>query len=196
MTKIKFIIMSCGYVESNYTSNLIYGTHFHGHKGFDTGEEAVKELALDLYAKFFDEYLSTYNNRYGSDYKKCCRDVLDKDKAAKFCSACGTRLEDQQFDGDRFMDFICNLHGSTCDSYGESEYANDRHFIWWPWGLNKFLDADRKSILAIPEQAEGILLDALQEAKPELFVGQEPSDDRYAESSWEKIKAGKSLITW
>lgn len=187
MTKIQFIMMSCGYVESNYTSNLIYGTH----KDFETGEEAVKELALDLYAKFYDERLSTYTERH--NFKKCCRDVLNKDKAARFCSSCGTRLEDKQFDCDDFMDFISNLHGSTCDSYGESEFANDRHFVWWPWTpMKKFLEAKRDSILCIPEHAEVVILNALHEVKPELFSDQ--FDDRYAEKSWEELKAGKSLL--
>jgi len=170
MTKIQFIMMSCGYVESNQTSVLIYGTHFHGHDGFESGTEAVKELALDFYAKFFDENMSTYNNRYSIEIKKCCREALIKEPSCKFCSACGSRLEDKPFDAEGFMEFITNLHGTTCDSYGESEYANERHFVWWPWsGLKSLLDAPKESILCIPEQAEVCLLDALVEAKPKIL---------------------------
>ena len=196
MPKIKFIIMSCGYVESNHTSLLVYGTHFHGHEGFDTAVEAVKELSLDLYAKFHDEYLSTYNNRYGADLKECCSKSLVNDKDAKFCATCGSRLEDKKFDGDAFMDFIRDLHGSTCDSYGESEWANGRDFVWWPWcNIGNLIGAPKETVVIIPESAEECLLEALAEAKPELFPTPSTEVDPYhIESRWEALKAGKSLL--
>lgn len=167
MSKYSFIMMSCGYVESNQTSWLLYGTHFHGREGFDTMQEAITELALDLYAKYYDECLSSYINRYS--FSKCCTDSLIKDKEAKFCSKCGKPLIDKEFNADHFIEFIVNLHGSTCDSYGEAEYANGRHFVWWPWSMHEFIDASKDEIIFIGESAEYVLLAALFDAKPELI---------------------------
>lgn len=168
MSKYKFIMINCGYVESNKTAPLIYGCQFMGYEGFSTCREAITELALDLYAKFHYEILDVYENRYAQDLKKCCLDMLIRDKNANFCPLCGSAIKDKDFNEESFMDFIRDLHGTDCDSYGEAEHAKDRHFVWWPWSTHEFLESPRDSIIWIEENAEHVLLCALYDAKPEL----------------------------
>jgi hypothetical protein len=183
----KFIIMHCGYVESNMTSALIFQCQFFGHPGYTSRKEAITELALDMYAKFYDEHLSIYQNRYLREVKKCCRDSLVANRDAKFCSNCGDQLKDKEFNYDEFMEFVSNLHSSTCDSYGDAEETSTRNLCWWPYWTNNFIGAPREEIIYIAESAEVILLAALLDAKPELkseeselnFIG---SDD------WDKFK--------
>ena len=182
-----FIMMSCGYVENCSTSFLLYGTEFMGSPGFETRGEAIRELALDIYAKYFDERLSTYENRYSQSVKECCRTALIADNKAKFCAQCGSHIKDKEFDEERFMEYVLELQNSTCDSYGEAEWAHERSFAWWPWSIREFLDAPRDSLIMIAENAEHVMLDALYDAMPEL----KPSGSMRSNSDYEKFKEDK-----
>ena len=162
----KFIAMHCGYVESRQVSLLIYSIN--GHPGFNNMAEAITELALDMYSKYYEEYLSIYNRRY--DLGKCCTDSLIKDNNSKFCSSCGSVIKNYLFDEEEFVRTIKELHGADSDSYGESERANNRELIWNPFWNKHFLGAPKDSIIYIGENAEYILLEALAEAKPELNI--------------------------
>lgn len=192
----KFIMMSCGYVESNRTSWLIYQCNFFGDEGFDTAKEAVTELALDLYAKFHDEYLSVYQNRYSDSVKECCRKALIANHQAKFCSECGCQLLDEKFNPDEFMEYVTGLHDTTCDSYGDAEGTSTRSpLAWYPWWSHEFLGAKKKEIVFIPESAEHVILCALLEAKPELKEQADQCQYEIGESSgWEAIKEGRDIV--
>jgi hypothetical protein len=182
---LKYIVIHCGYAESNTTSALIYQCEFFGNPGYTSYKTAITDLALDLYAKFYDGYLSVYENRYSKQVKDCCRKVLTADKNAKFCSECGKQIADKQFDHEEFMDYIRGLHSSTCDSYGEAEYVAGRHLTWWPFGSGNFIGAPKEEVIYIAEYAEVVLLSALFDAKPELRTG---DDDDFDLGDWKDFK--------
>jgi hypothetical protein len=165
---LRFIVMSCGYVENATTSVLIYQCEFFGNPGYTSYKEAITDLALDMYGKFHDDYLSTYENRYSKDVKRCCCATLIANKEAKFCSECGSQIVDKEFHYDQFMEYVSSLHSSTCDSYGEAEWTNGGELHWWPWGTDRFIGAPKEDVIYIAENAEVILLSALLDAKPEL----------------------------
>lgn len=165
---LRFIVMTCGYVENAMTSALIYQCQFFGNPGYSTYKEAITDLALDLYSKYYDDHLSIYENRYSRSVKDCCRQTLINNKEAKFCSDCGSQISDKDFDPEDFMEYITSLHSSTCDSYGDAEYAGGRHLKWWPYWNEDFIGAPKEDIIYIGENAELVLLDALLDAKPEL----------------------------
>ena len=184
----RFVVMHCGYVENSNTSALIYQCMFFGRSGYLSMKEAITDLALDMYAKFYDERLSIYENRYSKDVKKCCRESLIANQNAKFCSECGSQIVDKQFASEEFKDFVTNLHCSTCDSYGEAEGTATREFAWWPYWTSDFIGAPKEDIIYIAENAEVILLAALLEAKPELQIDDFAID--YVDSEWEQFKSG------
>jgi hypothetical protein len=167
---LRFIMMHTGYMENASTGCLIYQCGFFGHPGYSTYKEAITELALDMYAKFYDEHLSAYENRYGRDVNECCRETLIANKEAKFCFTCGKQIVDKQFDAEQFMRYICKLVGSTYDSYGDAEDTSTRKLAWWPYWIGDFIGAPKEEVIFMAENAEETLLCALLEAKPELKV--------------------------
>lgn len=184
---LRFIMMVNGYVESASTGCLIYSCGFFGHPGYDNYKDAITNLALDLYAKFYDDYLSVYQNRYSGSVGDCCRKVLNLDKGAKFCSTCGKQISDKKFDYEKFKDYVCNLTSSTCDNYGDAEDTSTRQLTWWPWWVGDFIGAPKEDVIFIAEQGEVVLLAALLEAKPELKnPGDEETDFSFCE--WDKFK--------
>lgn len=187
------IMMSCGFAESNQTSWLMYGTGYFGHPGFKTRAEAVTELALDLYAKYHDEVLDAYERRYSK--KECCREALISNKNANFCPTCGSTIADRVFDPQEFRDFVIDLHGTTCDSYGAAEWFKDRKPVFWPWSVRDFQEAHKDQVIWIPENAEHVILAALYDVKPEL----KPVQDDYeidVSDEWETLKNNKPLRVW
>lgn len=184
----RFIVMVCGYVESAMTSNLIYQCGFFGNPGYSSRKEAITDLALDLYAKFYDDYLSIYENRYAKEVKSCCRTALVANKEAKFCSDCGKQLKDKLFNSEKFMEYVCGLHSTTCDSYGDAEETSTRSLMWWPYWLDDFIGAPKEDVILIAENAEAVLLAALLEAKPEL---KSEEDEDFINSDWEQFKEEK-----
>lgn len=182
---LRFIAMHCGYVENCSTSLLVYQCGFHGSPGYTSYKQAITDLALDLYAKYYEDVLSTYHNRYTFKLNKCCTGTLISNKEAKFCTECGTRLLDKSFDYDGFMEYVTNLHYTITDSYGEAETTSTRDLAWWPFWTSDFIGAPKEDIIYIAENAEVVLLEALLEAKPELRQG---NDDLMGVSDWEEFK--------
>jgi hypothetical protein len=182
---LRFIVMHCGYAESNMTSALIYQCACFGNPGYSSYKKAITDLALDLYAKFYDEHLSIYENRYGRDIKDCCRKSLIANKETKFCSECGNQICDKKFDHGDFMSFVHDLHCSTCDSYGEAEYASGRYMTWYPYWNDDFIGAPKEDVIYIAELAEVILLAALYDAKPELRINH--LNDDFDCSEWKSF---------
>lgn len=178
----RFIAMHCGYVESCKTSLLVFNCGYSGHHGFKTMKDAITELALDMYAKYYREVLSIYEHRYTSGLEKCCRDALIAKHDANFCSVCGKAIKDKSFDSEGFANFIRDLHDTDCDSYGETDAANNRALVWYPFWTDAFIGASKKSIIYIAEEAEIVLLAALYDAKPEL------KPEGYQYSQWESFK--------
>ena len=184
--KIRFIVMIPGYVESASTSCLIYQCGFFGNPGYASYKEAITDLALDLYAKFYDDCLSCYQNRYGSDLKRCCQKSLIDNKKAQFCSTCGCKLLDKKFDYAEFQHYVCNLTRTTCDSYGDAEETSTRNLTWWPYWITDFIGTPKEEVICLSEQAQLILLAALLEAKPELQDALDETDFSFCE--WDKLK--------
>lgn len=164
----RFIAMHCGYVESNSVSLLVYQCGFCGIRGYETMHEAVTDLALDLYEKYYVDQLSIYENRYTKKLLKCCRVELVKNPEVNFCSKCGKELQDAKFNSDDFTEYVRDLHGATADGYGEAEATPRRQFHWWPFWTRDFIGAPKEEIIYIPENAEYVVLGALLDAKPEL----------------------------
>ena len=185
----RFIVMTTGYVENASTAFLAYQCEFFGNSGYDNYKDAITDLALDMYAKFYDEHLSTYQNRYSSEVRDCCRNSLIANKDAEFCSKCGDRIVNKKFDADAFMEHISNLMGSTCDSYGNAEQTSTRDMTWWPYGSN-FIGAPKEDIIHLAENGEVILLLALLDAKPELRSDQDDETLEITFEHWEKFKGG------
>jgi hypothetical protein len=159
-----FIMMKCGYVENNQVAWLMFGCQFFGISGFATMEEAIKVLAEDLYNK--------------------CKDDASEDSVWQ-------RQEELSLLD--FQERICNLHNTTCDTYGEAEQTKDRHLSWWPFWAANFPEAVKNgSVIWIGENAEHILLQALLEAKPEL-QSEEYEDESYS-TDWEQFKVGKQPV--
>jgi hypothetical protein len=173
--------MHCGYVESCRTSLLVYQCDFFGIPGYESMKQAITDLALDLYNKYYEECLSIYENRYLRGLKDCCRNALIADHDAKFCSKCGIKLKDKDFDTESFMHYISDLHGSTCDDYGS---ADESGFHWWPYCSGAFIGAPKEEVIYIAECAEYVLLSALIEAKPELAEAEES----YRNRDWLKFR--------
>lgn len=189
--KLRFIMMSCGYAESGQTSWLIYQCQFFGrYNYYSSYKEAITDLALDLYAKFYDDHLSIYQNRYNKEVKDCCRKTLVSNKEAKFCFSCGERIVDKIFDDNEFMNYVCELHNTTSDSYGDAEETSTRDLTWWPFWGTEFIGTPKEEVICIAENAEIVLLDALVEAKPELKEAAENVNinHNFFESDWEKFK--------
>lgn len=188
--RLRFIMMSCGYVENSAVSWLIYQCNFLGKDSYSSYKEAITDLALDLYSKYYDECLSTYENRYSVYMKDCCRKSLIADKEAKFCSSCGGRLLDKTFDADEFMEYVCNLHNTTCDSYGDAEDTSTRNLTWYPFWGTDFIGTPKEEVICIAENAEVVLLDALVEAMPALKAASNDADVNRSsfETAWERFK--------
>lgn len=181
--KYRIVMMSCGYVESNCTSWLIY--HVNGARAFKKKTDAVKALALDMYNKYVAEELS-----FGY-LTKCCKDALAKYE--RFCSYCGRSLKEKQFDQEAFEQFIVRLHGTTCDDYGEAEEANGHEFTFWPWDANRLIGAKENEVVFIPENAEHVLTDALYDQKPELMspellVSRSLPRESWQVTDWDQMK--------
>ena len=189
---LRFIVMITGYVESASTACLIYQCGFFGNPGYDNYKDAITDLALDLYAKYYDDHMSAYERRYNRDVKECCRKTLIDNKEAKFCSACGSQIADKKFDAEAFMDYVRDLMNTTCDSYGDAEYAGGRNFTWWPYWIGDFIGAPKEDVIVMAENAEVTILAALIEAKPEL---KSEDDDYFVNETfwddWEEFKNNK-----
>jgi hypothetical protein len=134
-------MMQCGYVENASVSWLIFSLPWRK-EGFATKEEAIRELALDLYSSYIEDK-TPYTPR-------------------------GEAKEEIVFDNVEFMEFVANRHYQTTDSYGDAEYANGRNLVWWPYWADRMLSAPREEILLIQEEAEVELLNALYLVMPEL----------------------------
>lgn len=184
--KYHIIMMCCGYVESAKTSWLIY-TSVDGRDVFNTKVDAVKALALDLYNKYVDE------NNCVNQRKNCCENAT-----GLFCSTCGRALspKNSTLDGDGFMNWICSLHETNCDSYGESEFANGQHLTFWPWRSEEIVGAKTNEVVFLQENAECILAEALYDQKPELMDEETKielerclnNDDGLHMTDWQKMK--------
>lgn len=177
----RIVMMCCGYVESSMTSWLIFST-MDKSKRFETARDAVVELALDLYAKYDDE-LSYSRKAIG----RCCQDTQALNKEAAYCMTCGNRFESNEFDELGFCEFVRDLHVRNCDAFGESEYANDRELVFWPWRSEEIIRAAEDEIVLISENAEGVILSALYESKPELRDPDLESECA-CDDDWVKVK--------
>ncbi len=183
--RYRIVMMSCGYVENNLTSWLIFST-FTRNERFDTAAQAVMELALDLHAKYEDEYLTH------PVYNECCKKAKE-DPATSFCPKCGSCLQPNvMFDATAFMDYVIGLHSTTCDSYGEAESTGKRDFAFWPWRAEEIVGASQDEIVLIGENAERVILDALYETREDLRKLEDRSDenepDEWRCSDWIDVR--------
>jgi hypothetical protein len=185
--KFSFIVMTCGYAGSSMVSNLIY-ERIGFKEGFSSYKEAITNLALDFYAKYYDECLSIYENRYDRSVQDCCRRILNENKKANFCSTCGNQLVDKEFDYEKFAQYIMSMHEANTDNYGEAECTGTRELNWWPFYSFQELITSCKNdeVIFIMENAEQVLLAALLEGKPELK--KDGWENHFSCHDWEQFK--------
>lgn len=190
--RYRIVMMSCGYVENNTTSWIIFTTFSHRER-YETAAEAVIELAKDLYAKYEDEALL----HKSTTLEKCCSDgtalgLPDRN----YCHVCGRRLADETFDAEGFMEYVTGLHSTTSDSFGESEATATRDFAFWPWRAEEIVGAGKDEVVLIGENAERVILDALFEEREDLrklSYDPDPEDD-WRSSTWSEVrKRGTTL---
>ena len=177
----RFIFLKTGFAESNSVSSLIYQCNYFGYEGYDTQKEAITTLAEDLYAKYYDDCLSTYANRYSAG--SCCNKTLSANRRAKYCYECGSPLADETFDKEDFQEYIRNLFKLDYNDYGDAEDTSTQELRWWPFWNKEFIGADRKTVVIIDENCEYVLTDALMEARPALRYGGED-----ASMEWQELR--------
>lgn len=185
--RYRIVMMSCGYVENNRTSWLIFTT-FADDERFETAAQAVIELALDLHAKYEDEVLDV------GYLSPCCKESQAKDADAVFCAKCGKRCRDAEFDELSFMEYVEGLHDTTADTYGESEANPKRDFAFWPWRAEEIVGAGLDEIVVIGENAERVIFDALCEVKPELRADDTQEGDDWRSSTWMEVRRRGSTL--
>jgi hypothetical protein len=181
--RYRIVMMSCGYVEGNTTSWLIFSTHS---GRFDTAAEATMELALDLHAKYEEDVLQ-YRVRFKD---KCCQATAGNPEH-KFCSTCGAPLHEVTFDSDEFMEYVIGLHKTTCDSYGSAEDTVNRQFAFWPWRAEDIIGAAPDEVVFIAENGELVMLNALYESREDLRkldANFAENHDDWRLSDWEDVR--------
>lgn len=145
---IDTIVLHFGYVESARLATIIC-THDNG--GFSSKEEAIKDLAADLLARFKENLPRA---------SSCCK-KNSKNEANYFCSICGKRLG-LEFDPLAFQQWIVDLLTYDLDSFGYSESVDDRE-LYWTIGCSPMhlVNADDSTIYCIEESADRVLLESL-----------------------------------
>ncbi len=115
---INCVVLNFGYVESS----LPCFVPFVSYREFETGEQAIRSLAKDLYLE--------YRNEHGGRYGKCCIESIDK--GFRFCSACGKNLSARPgFNFEAFNDFVSIIYRYTAD-----ELCNFEMIGWYNEGLS------------------------------------------------------------
>ena len=149
--KIRILFMRTGYVES---SSIAVTHATYSGDGFDTKEEALRNLALHFYWDMKVNY-----KPFVSLKSKCCQAALKKNAAS--CSKCGTKLR-TEFVPEDFTDTVRGLLGTDsngCDA-GFGDYSNwpkDKYY-WWAWNsiaeLFSYWKDHPGSVVEIHENAE------------------------------------------
>lgn len=182
---IRFIMTSCGYVESSSVSTVIWGLEYtRAKESFATKAEALTELALDMYAKFCEECPKH------SRSKTCCKKAVAAKNGSNYCPKCGNYLADLRFDWEEFVDMIQTLQNGDANSYGESETASGRRIAWAPWDTTNLFENKGEDVLIVSENAELVILAALLEAKPEL--NHDEIEVGMGQDDWETLKKEKT----
>jgi hypothetical protein len=120
--KVKTLIMTAGYVESNHNASVI-ASHS---KGFNSVEEALRDFATAI----IQNHLEAVEYRIKNPCKGCCKKAIGI--KAKFCSECGQKLVVPTFNFDRCVQVIYNFFVGDNDSTGSTfDYLENRG---WSYG--------------------------------------------------------------
>lgn len=117
---INVVILNFGYVESTSLTSLICVNERHT---FATDEEAIKDLAEDILAKYKHCFDSAF-----IPSSPCCL-VAKEDGQNNYCSQCGTYLK-SKFDIWKFQSWLLDLRSYDLDSFGYDEECGDREMTW------------------------------------------------------------------
>lgn len=160
MSKNKTIVLNCGYVESHQIASTVFTLPVE-HPGFDTKEEAVKDLSTFLFKIWKREHCSGFNVR-------CCKIQYDIEYGNHvYCTKCGTKLstitqEQEELDEEKILGFrtwIMELVHQDCDSLGSIFYDEQ---CWWPFaGISAVIGVPKGEIVLVREKAENLLCAAL-----------------------------------
>jgi NADH pyrophosphatase NudC (nudix superfamily) len=91
------LVLNFGYVESQRLAYMPWTSK----QTFKDAKEALVDLANFLKERYLEE------NK--TDLKKCCLKTREKDATAEFCSKCGHALAEEEFDGERFSEWLRDL---------------------------------------------------------------------------------------
>lgn len=116
---VNIVILHFGHVESAKLTALVCTTD----KVFESSEEAIKDLAEELLAK----YKARFEESKVS-YRKCCIQARKKSENV-FCNKCGSKLN-VEFDEQAFINWLYDLTSLDLDSYGYDEVCGDREIVW------------------------------------------------------------------
>lgn len=147
MKKRYTLVLNFGYVESQSLSFMPWTSN----KTFKDAKEALVDLAMF----FKEQYLKEDEPR-----KKCCEATKAKDASAEFCSKCGYRLDDAEFDGEGFSSWLSQMSGCDNDSMGSYVEWDPAH----PWQYGSLEGAPNQRFVY---QAEWVLAAALGHPKDE-----------------------------
>lgn len=103
-------VLNFGYVES---SRLGYMPWTSANSFKD-----AKAALLDLAAFLKEQYLLNTH----AEPKKCCIATKNKDATAEYCTKCGCRAFDQEFDPENFIDWLRDLDTDTDTFSGYIEW--------------------------------------------------------------------------
>jgi hypothetical protein len=108
------LVLNFGYVESARLAYMPWTSK----KTFKDAKEALLDLAAFLKEQYLVE-----NEK---PPLKCCAKTKANDTAAEYCSKCGRKMEDNQFDGELFSDWLCQLDTDIDTFHGLIEW-NQEH---------------------------------------------------------------------
>jgi hypothetical protein len=111
MKKAYTFVLNFGYVESSRLSFLPWTSK----EKYATARDALVDLAMFLKEKFLE--------RHAVKPKKCCLDSKAKDSGAEFCRKCGRSLVDEDFDAERYMEFVSGIGDCDIDTF-HGEYID------------------------------------------------------------------------
>ena len=122
------LVLHFGYAEDSKLCSIIAKNDDFD---FSSDKVAIESLALDLLAIYKARFLSSYQ------YKLCCDENL-KNKSNRYCSWCGTLLN-EGFNRDGFFQWLEELCLLTNDDFGYDYHSGDDldgRSISWELGIS------------------------------------------------------------
>jgi hypothetical protein len=115
------LVLNFGYVEHQRLSYMPWSSK----QKFKDAKEALLDLANFLKERYLEE------NK--TEPKKCCLKTREKDAEAVYCTKCRRELDDPEFDGEEFSEWLCGLDTDIDTFHGYISWDPDAR--WQSEGL-------------------------------------------------------------